>query len=235
MVQWSQKAACGSRRDRLLPEEGKAMILRGKKLTVVSTLHYIRILYRSILFILLLIGYVSYRLNMGDPITETLEKRPLIIVVTWLVFMIEMVFRFFPSRYESPGCQKQFAKNYIKSGNTQVVVQDNNAVIVILLVWIVLNAAFGALHMRGILDDGIMILLCSAYSVCDMICILFFCPFQSWLMKNKCCSTCRIYNWAQTQVPLLIDDAQHRIDVGVVQHEKAPGVGNGVPASPSRR
>ena len=82
MVQWSQKAACGSRRDRLLPEEGKAMILRGKKLTVVSTLHYIRILYRSILFILLLIGYVSYRLNMGDPITETLEKRPLIIVVT---------------------------------------------------------------------------------------------------------------------------------------------------------
>ncbi|MCR4946660.1 MAG: hypothetical protein K5929_06955 [Lachnospiraceae bacterium] len=49
--------------------------------------------------------------------------------------------------------------------------------------------------MAGILDDGIMILLCSAYSICDIICILFFCPFQTWFMKNKCCSTCRIYNW----------------------------------------
>ena len=49
--------------------------------------------------------------------------------------------------------------------------------------------------MAEILDDGIMLLLCSAYSVCDMICILFFCPFQSWFLKNKCCCTCRIYNW----------------------------------------
>ena len=27
------------------------------------------------------------------------------------------------------------------------------------------------------------------------ICILFFCPFQTWFMKNKCCGSCRIYNW----------------------------------------
>ena len=63
------------------------------------------------------------------------------------------------------------------------------------LVWISFNGIFGALHMMGILDDGEMLLLCSAYSVCDMICILFFCPFQTWFLKNKCCSSCRIYNW----------------------------------------
>ena len=63
------------------------------------------------------------------------------------------------------------------------------------LIWIVFNGIFGALHMAQILDDGIMFLLCSAYSICDIICILFFCPFQTWFMKNKCCSTCRIYNW----------------------------------------
>jgi hypothetical protein len=34
-----------------------------------------------------------------------------------------------------------------------------------------------------------------AYGVCDIICILFFCPFQTWFMKNRCCTTCRIYNW----------------------------------------
>jgi hypothetical protein len=49
--------------------------------------------------------------------------------------------------------------------------------------------------MLGIFDEGIMLLLSSAYSVCDMVCILFFCPFQTWFLKNKCCATCRIYNW----------------------------------------
>lgn len=63
------------------------------------------------------------------------------------------------------------------------------------LIWISFNAVFGALYMFGIFDEGIMVLIASAYSVCDMICILFFCPFQTWFLKNKCCSACRIYNW----------------------------------------
>ena len=75
------------------------------------------------------------------------------------------------------------------------MIQDNNAVVLVALIWIVFNGIIGALRMNDIIDDGIMILLCSAYSVCDLICILFFCPFQSWLMKNKCCGSCRIYNW----------------------------------------
>lgn len=166
-----------------------------KKISLVSAWHYLRLVYRSILFILLLIGYLQYRFREGQEVTIRLEERPSILVITWAIFVVEMVFRFFPSRYESPGCQKQFAKNYIKSGSTEIIVPDNNATVLVALVWIVFNGIFGALHMVGILDDGIMVLLCSAYSVCDMICILFFCPFQTWFMKNKCCSVCRIYNW----------------------------------------
>ena len=165
------------------------------KLTAVSVYHYIRLVYRSLLFILLLIGYVRYWLKQSAAITEHLDQRPVIVLVVCVVFAVEMVLRFFPSRYESPGCQKQFARNYIKSGRTEIIIPDNNATVMVALIWVVFNGIFGALHMAGILDDGIMILLCSAYSVCDMICILFFCPFQTWFMKNKCCSVCRIYNW----------------------------------------
>ena len=166
-----------------------------KKLSIVNLLHYTRLLYRSVLFLLLLIGYIRFRMNNTVTLTSWLEQRPVILIVTWAVFVFEMILRFFPSRFESPGCQKQFAVNYIKSGRTDIVISDNNAVMLIALIWIVFNGAFGALHMMNILDDGILILLCSAYSVCDMICILFFCPFQTWFMKNKCCSVCRIYNW----------------------------------------
>ena len=44
-------------------------------------------------------------------------------------------------------------------------------------------------------NERVLFCISMAYSICDMICILFFCPFQQWMMKNKCCGTCRIYNW----------------------------------------
>ncbi len=166
-----------------------------KSISIVSTLHYVRLVYRSALFILLLISYIRSRLFSEATVIESVEKLPSILLITWAVFAVEMVMRFFPSKLESPGCQKQFARNYVKSGKTEIPIADNNATVLIALIWIVFNGIFGALHMAGVLDDGIMILLCSAYSICDIICILFFCPFQTWFMKNKCCSTCRIYNW----------------------------------------
>ena len=166
-----------------------------RRISIVSTWHYFRLIYRSVLFLLLLIGYISYRVELTAALTTIYEHWPIILIIIWAIFVVEMVFRFFPSGYESPGCQKQFARNYKKSGKTEIRVPDNNATLLIALIWIVFNGIFGALHVTGVLDDGVMLLLCCAYSVCDMICILFFCPFQSWLMKNKCCVTCRIYNW----------------------------------------
>lgn len=168
---------------------------RNSKLTAVSIWHYFRLVYRSLLFLVLLGMYISYRVNQSADITNRLEKRPVIILIIWIVFMVEMVFRFFPSRLESPGCQKQFARNYVKTGETEITIQDNNGTVLVALIWICFNALFGALYMLGIFDDGIMLLISCAYSVCDMICILFFCPFQTWFLKNKCCSACRIYNW----------------------------------------
>ena len=166
-----------------------------RKISLVSGLHYVRLVYRSVLFLLLLIAYIRFRFWSGKAVTDQVESMPAILYVVWAVFVLEMILRFFPSRYESPGCQKQFARNYIKSGSTDIVIPDNNSTVLVALVWIVFNGIFGALHMAGVLDDGIMILLCGVYSVCDIICILFFCPFQTWFLKNKCCSACRIYNW----------------------------------------
>lgn len=177
------------------------------KLTSVSVWHFVRLGYRSALFIVLAIIYIDFRLDLRgqSPLLESAGMlsdlsqshglRTAVLGIIWIVFMVEMILRFFPSRLESPGSQKQFATNYIKSGKTEIVIPDNNATMLVALIWVCLNAPFGVLHMAGLLDDGIMILLSCAFAVCDMICILFFCPFQTWFLKNKCCSSCRIYNW----------------------------------------
>ena len=118
--------------------------MKKRRISTVSVLHYVRLVYRSVLLLLLLISYIRFRLENGMEVTLELENRPAILVVTWAVFVVEMVMRFFPSRYESPGCQKQFARNYIKSGEVQIDIPDNNATVLVALIWIVFNGIFGA-------------------------------------------------------------------------------------------
>ena len=128
--------------------------------------------------------------------TEVLTDNIVLPGVVWTFFFIEMLLRFFPSRFESAGCQKQFARNYEPvTENSLPETHTWKKTFVVALVWLILNGAIGALYLTGVFDMGILILIALAYSVCDIICILFFCPFQTWFMKNRCCTTCRIYNW----------------------------------------
>ncbi len=159
------------------------------KLSKISILHYIKLVIRSLLFLGALVYYI---LGKSDLLTDF---APLPIGV-WVFFVVEMLLRFFPSRLESMGCQKQFARNYEPIGeNIEPKNQSWKRTALVASVWLALNALIGLLYFVDIIDEGILVLIAIAYSVCDIICILFFCPFQTWFMKNRCCATCRIYNW----------------------------------------
>ena len=172
------------------------MKVKKPKLTPVMTLHYIKLTYRSILFLGVLIMFIVYRVHGKGSLLDAMEKEvPFFLALVWAVLMVEMVLRFFPSKFESPGCQKQFARNYQPTGRTDAVIADDHAGFIVTLVWIIFNMAIGGMYQLGWFDADVLLLVALAYSVCDMICILFFCPFQTWFLKNKCCSACRIYNW----------------------------------------
>ena len=169
------------------------------KLSRISTLHYIKFVLRSCMMLTVMVMYIIAKVN-GQPFTlDTMDTGSLIVLgVIGLYFAVEMILRFFPSKLESMGCQKQFAKNFQPTGKTLGVDVKKPScvpVLITLAFWVLLNGAFGVAYYLHLIDDGILMILSLAYSICDMICILFFCPFQSWIMKNKCCSTCRIYNW----------------------------------------
>lgn len=166
-----------------------------KKYTPTSILHYLKLIGRSFLFIIALIFYVINRTKGNEALFFDYERLHWFLGFVWIVFAVEMLLRLFPSRLESPGCQKQFSKKYIPTGETIPNLQSWKRTFAVVLVWVALNAVIGVLYYTEIIDEGILILISLAYGVCDMICILFFCPFQTWLMKNRCCTTCRIYNW----------------------------------------
>ena len=160
-----------------------------KKLSKISALHYFKLKLRSALLLVTLVFYILDR-------TDILTQNIVIPIIVWVFFIVGMLLRFFPSKFESMGCQKQFARNYEPVAQQTVPVNQSwKTTALVAVVWLALNGFIGALYFAGIIDRGILILIALAYSVCDIVCILFFCPFQTWFMKNRCCVSCRIYNW----------------------------------------
>ena len=168
---------------------------RKTKISLISLLHYIKLIYRFGLFAAAVVIFIFSKIkNSGDMFCGFENQYPLLGII-WLVYAGEMASRFFPSKFESMGCQKQFAQNYKPTGKTVPVLQSGWRTFSVAAVWFLLNGIIGALYFADIIDKSILVLISLAYGVCDMICILFFCPFQTWFMKNRCCTVCRIYNW----------------------------------------
>lgn len=172
-----------------------------------SRSHLGKLIYRGVIFISALVYYIV-RLATGTKYGEENvlfvsfgEGVPVLLIIMAVVFLGEMVLRLFPTKHEAIGNQKVFKVNYIPTTNDAILKPRKQHWARTLLVfgsWTLLNLIIGGVHFFGkgkIISDDVMVLICLAYSVCDLICIMFFCPFQAWMMKNKCCTTCRIYNW----------------------------------------
>ena len=161
----------------------------------ISVLHGYKLVFRTALFLAMLAYCVFFHPSNPAEVFNNPWTAPVILGVVWIFFVVEMILRFFPSSLESMGCQKQFSRNYKPVGPKKLPYDQNHGVPLVILSWVALNAVIGVLYYTDIIDAYVLILISLAYSICDMICILFFCPFQTWMMKNKCCCTCRIYNW----------------------------------------
>jgi len=122
--------------------------------------------------------------------------------IIWLILMVEMIIQIYPHSKISMGCLKQFRnkytppeKEYDKLYLYENVQHMNMAAVKVLLVWLFFNAIIGILYLIGILDVQELLLITMLYYVCDLICVIIWCPFQSLIMKNRCCVNCRIFNW----------------------------------------
>lgn len=163
-------------------------------------MHYFKLIYRSLILISTILLYIFNRLDLIDkekfPITR-FGVQPVMLVIIFVCFTVEMVMRYFPVRDESMGCQKVFKKNYIPYENKQAPEEKGlgKRTLFTGAVWVVFNVLISIPYYLHLIDRGIMLLVTLCFSICDLICILFYCPFQTLMLKNKCCVSCRIYNW----------------------------------------
>lgn len=165
-----------------------------------SRSHLAKLIYRSVLFIAAIFYYVTFLVlgsdySDGNILFADFVDIPVVLILMTLIFVGEMIFRFFPTKHEAIGNQKIFKVNYIPTKSKKPLKQHPARTLLVFGAWAALNIIIGVLYFVNILSADILVLISLAYSICDLICIMFFCPFQKWMMKNKCCATCRIYNW----------------------------------------
>ena len=120
----------------------------------------------------------------------------------WVVWVIDMFLQIVPVKNKvALGSQKLFANrfkpirekiNYKALKN--YVISTTNAAYKVMLIWVLLIGAIGVLYYTNVINKVWLFMISVFFYVCDLICVLIWCPFHL-IMKNKCCTTCRIFNW----------------------------------------
>lgn len=130
--------------------------------------------------------------------------------VLWVILMGIMIHHIFPSEQVTMAMKKakipvpeSWAKKKVNPDKVvykelellQFVQDMNQKAWKVLLVWLCGNGVVGLLYLLDILQDVDLFMITVFFFLSDYICILVYCPFQSKIMKNRCCVNCRIYDW----------------------------------------
>lgn len=165
-------------------------------------IYFIRLIARLIVLCAAILLYIFRRGDFSVIEGMNFFRRASFLHILWGIWVTDMILQLMPIRaHISIGSQKQFLKtfrpirgkfNYKKLKN--YIVSTTKSAYRVFIIWCILIAAIGLLYNKGFIDSSIILLISVVFYVCDLICVLIWCPFRL-IMKNRCCTTCRIFNW----------------------------------------
>ena len=154
--------------------------------------------------IVFIIGLYMYKDGQKFEILEgnNFFKEFNVLHILWGVWMLDMILQIVPLKNKlALGSQKLFATRFkpiIEKINYEAlknyVVTTTKAAYKVFIIWTIVVVGIGLLYYLGIISKITVFMISIFFYVCDLICVLIWCPFRL-LMKNKCCTTCRIFNW----------------------------------------
>ncbi len=170
--------------------------------------YFAMFIYRLILLAVVAAVYII-KSDMLNPNGEHTSK--LILLFIWLSIMFEFITRLIPNRHLSIGCQKEFARRYKATDYEETELKKvkrsaDKSALLVFVVWVFAHLVIWGLYFLKYIAAKELILLTVFYHVADMICVLYWCPFRTFLMKNRCCATCRIFSWdsAMLITPIMV-------------------------------
>lgn len=163
--------------------------------------YLIKFAIRIMIFVTVFITYIFHKELLITLMNWPIWKGITPLHILWLIFMTMMILHLFPARkLVSMALKKSMEETDLPDQYSELelykFVQDQNVKAwKVMLVWLCFNGVFGLLYLLKILTEGDLLMLTVFFFLCDYICILIYCPFQSGIMKNRCCVNCRIFDW----------------------------------------
>lgn len=163
--------------------------------------YLIKLVIRAAIFLWIFVIYVTHKEWLINFATAPLAAGITLLHILWLIFMVMMLGHIFPHERLSMALRKSQPEVYEEvPGYSRLelleYVQDQNLKAwKVMLLWLFVNGIIGGLYLTGVLDNSEILLIIVFFFLCDYVCILFFCPFQTCVIKNKCCINCRIFDW----------------------------------------
>ncbi len=122
--------------------------------------------------------------------------------IFWLIWVFDIVLQIVPVKNRiALGSQKLFANRFMPVRNKvkysilkEYVISTTKSAYKVMVIWALLITLIGVLYYKDIINNIVLFMISVFFYVCDLICVLIWCPFRL-IMKNKCCTTCRIFNW----------------------------------------
>lgn len=122
--------------------------------------------------------------------------------ILWIVWIFDMLWQLIPVKNKLPlGSQKHFLMRFkpIKDAINykalrKYIIDTTKSAYKVMIIWIALTLTLAVLRLSDVLNDTHLFMISCAFYVCDLICVLVWCPFRL-IMRNRCCTTCRIFNW----------------------------------------
>ena len=176
-------------------------VVRGIRRTRALSFYLVKLGCRLTIFGILLGFYLYNRPALNEIVNQHFLYHFTALHIVWGIFMIIMIMHIIPNNRLSMAWRKarenvyREVPGYSELQLLRFVQIQNVRAWKVMLAWLSFNAVFGVLYLLDIIKSGDLLMLTVFYFLSDYICILFYCPFQSILMKNKCCINCRIYDW----------------------------------------
>ncbi len=165
-------------------------------------MYFIRLAGRCIVLFIALLMWTFCKEEFEIAKDFNFFKKPSLLHVLWAIWIWDMILQLIPVKaHISIGSQKVFfamfrpIKEKFSVKSLKKYIKDTtNAAYKVMIIWVVLTIAICILYAKGIIDVATVVLVSVIFYVCDLICVLIWCPFRL-IMKNKCCTTCTIFNW----------------------------------------
>jgi len=178
--------------------EGVAMRL--SVITKILKSYFFKFAIRILIFVLVVYLYLTDRDLLLSLMQRSFWKVISLLHVIWAIFMVMMIGHLIPREKFTMALRKADKKIFVEQEHSEIellkfVQQQNLRAWYVMLVWLCFNSIFGILYLLDVIANVDLLMLTVFYFLSDYICILIFCPFQSGIMKNRCCVNCRIYDW----------------------------------------